>query len=282
MALREKTLARIAGTSCHVRQDGPVTAPAAPLPFTVGIPTAIAHRGGLAHQAENSRPALEAMLELGVRVLETDVRATSDGEVVLAHDPSLERRFGDPREIAEISWDELSGLRDHDDASPLRLEDVLAEYSELVLNIDAKSDDVVSPLMRIVRDPEVRPRVCLAAFSARRVALMRRISGDRVMTGMGMADVARLLAVSRVPGPAPRDVTPRAVQVPLTFHGVTVITPRFLDAAHSRGHVVHVWVVNKAEEMHRLLDLGVDGIVSDDLPVLSQVFRARGLALAQP
>lgn len=114
---------------------------------------------------------------------------------------------------------------------------------------------------------------------------MARITRDRAMLGMGMADVARLVAWANLPARAvgiarrPWQTLPRAVQVPLTFRGVPVITPRFLAGAHEAGHVVHVWTVNEVEQMHRLLDLGVDGLVTDVPSVAVGVFRERGLPL---
>lgn len=242
----------------------------------------LAHRGGAGEAPENTREAIERALALGVRVLETDVRHTLDGEAVLAHDVTLSRRFGDPRDISDVTWDELATMRDHDGAAPVRLVDILGDYPDLVVNVDCKTDEVVSPTLRAVRTSRAVRRVCLTAFSARRVALIARITGERAMVGMGMADVARLLTWASLP---PRAAAPllrgvgasRAVQVPLTFRGVPVVTPRFLQAAHDAGHVVHVWTIDAPDEMDRLLDLGVDGIVTDVPSLAVDVFARRGL-----
>lgn len=245
----------------------------------------LGHRGGGDEAPENTREAVEHMLALGVRVMETDVRHSSDGVPVLAHDVTLARRFGDPRGISDVSWEELAGMRDVDGAAPLRLQDVLVEYPEVIVNVDCKTDEVVSPALKVVRAGRAADRVCLTAFSSRRVARIARITGERSMIGMGMADVARLLARANLPARAaaitPAGPTaPRAVQVPLTFRGLPVVTPRFLQTAHDSGHVVHVWTVDAPEEMERLLDLGVDGIVTDVPSLAVEVFRARGLAPA--
>ncbi|HCX86183.1 MAG TPA: glycerophosphodiester phosphodiesterase [Micrococcales bacterium] len=248
-----------------------------------GKPVILAHRGGMAESPENTREAVSAMLAVGVRAMETDVRHSSDGVPVLAHDVTLARRFGDPRDISTVPWRELAALRDVDGAAPLRLDELLAEHPDVVVNIDAKTDEVVGPVLRAVRQARATERVCLTAFSSRRVARMARITGERVMLGAGMADAARLVALARMPeraaasrlvgaGPA------RAIQVPLTFRGVPVVTPRFVAAAHAAGHVVHVWTVNDPDEMDRLLDLGVDGVVTDVPSLAVEVFARRGLA----
>lgn len=238
----------------------------------------------MAEAPENTRTAIEHMLACGVSVMETDVRHTLDGVPVLAHDVTLQRRFNDPREISAVAWEELAQLRDLDGAQPLRLADALAEFPGVTFNIDAKTDEVVTPTLRLVREARAANRVCLTAFSSRRVARMARITRERAMIGMGMADVARLVAWANLPARAvgiarqPASHLPaRAVQVPLTFRGLPVITPRFLAGAHAAGHVVHVWTVNDPSEMHRLLDLGVDGLVTDAPSAAAVVFRERGL-----
>lgn len=255
--------------------------------YTIGHPVVLAHRGGGGEVPENTLEGVEKMLHLGVEVMETDVRHTSDGVAVLAHDVTLARRFGDPRGVSDVTWEELRELRDVDGAAPASLAGVLAAFPGLVLNIDAKTDEVVAPMLRDVRAANAADRVCLTAFSARRVAQIARITRGRTMIGMGMADVARLLAWANLPV-RPAVLPPgfrraqgsRAVQVPQYFRGLPVVTPRFVQAAHDAGHVVHVWTVDEPEEMHRLLDLGVDGIVTDLPSVAVAVFGERGLAPA--
>lgn len=255
--------------------------------YEIGHPVVLAHRGGRAEFPEHTRVAFEAMRELGVQAMETDVRHTVDGVAVLAHDETLSRRFGDPRNVSSVTWEELAQLRDVDGCAPMRLWDVLVGFPGFVLNIDAKTDEVVTPLLREVRAAGATQRVCLTAFSARRVARMARVTQEKAMIGLGMADVARLLAWAHLPGrasalaPVGRYAgSPRAIQVPQTFRGVPVVTARFVEAMHTAGHVVHVWTVNDPAEMERLLDLGVDGVVTDVPTVAARVWGERGLALA--
>lgn len=243
--------------------------------YTLGSPVVLAHRGGMAEVAENTRAAVEHLRSTGVEVMETDLRHTSDGVVVLAHDTTLRRRFGDPREVSDLTWWELEHLRDVDGERVLRLEEVLADYPDLVLNLDVKTDGALAGTLRAVRAARAADRVCLTAFDSRRVAVMERLTRGQVALGMGMADVARLLAQSR--GWRSTSQRHRAVQVPMTFRGVPVVTPAFVEAAHECSHVVHVWTVNAPEQIDTLLDLGVDGVVTDVPSVAAEVFRRRGL-----
>ncbi|ACQ80898.1 glycerophosphoryl diester phosphodiesterase [Beutenbergia cavernae DSM 12333] len=251
------------------------------MPYLAPPPLALAHRGGLAEAPENSRAAIERMLEIGLRYLETDVRITADGEAVLAHDATLERVMGDPRPVAAVTWDEASALRDASGEGLVRLADVLRDFPRLHVNVDAKSDDAVGPLVRTVLAAGAGDRVCVTSFDAGRVRRLRAGLGDGVATGTGLADAVRLWVASWLPRPARglalRTVASAAVaQVPENWRGLHVLTPAFLRAAHEHGMQVHVWVVNAEADMHRLLDLGVDGLVTDRPSVLRGVLTERG------
>lgn len=252
-------------------------------PYLAGPgPIALAHRGGGLEVPENSRAAVEHTVRLGLNYLETDVRATADGTVVLAHDPEVDRTTDGTGLLAEMTSERLARLRDASGERVPTLAEVLAEHPELHLNIDAKEDAVVAPLLDAVRGAGAEDRVCLASFSDVRLARIRQ-AAPGVATSLGRRDVVRLLAASRtpggrallrgVPGPAEGAV---CVQVPTRYRGMPILTPAFLRAAHAHGLAVHVWTVDEPAEMDRLLDLGVDGLVSDRPSVLRDVLDRRG------
>jgi len=154
------------------------------------------------------------------------------------------------------------------------LEDVLTAWPDVRVNIDPKHDAAVDPLVDLIRRTGSIDRVCVGAFSDGRLARVRSALGDRICTSMGPRQVRRLVLASRgVPG---RRFSAACVQVPVRFGPVTIVTDRFLAAAHRRDLQVHVWTINDAAEMHRLLDLGVDGIMTDRPDVLKAVLEERG------
>ncbi|WP_418605690.1 glycerophosphodiester phosphodiesterase [Georgenia sp. SUBG003] len=248
-------------------------------------PIALAHRGGGLEVPENSRAAVEHTVALGLGYLETDVHATSDGVVVLSHDPTVDRVTDGTGAVGEMTWARLSRLPDRSGERLLRLDELLGDFPGLRVNIDAKNDAVVAPLVETVRRSGAADRVCLASFSDARLARLRSALGPGVATSLGRRDIVRLAAASRLPGPARRWALRRlpgpaegavCTQVPVSHRGVPVVTPRFVAAAHRHGLAVHVWTIDEPAQMHALLDLGVDGLVSDRPRVLRDVLTARG------
>jgi len=226
-------------------------------------------------------PAFEAAVGLGYRYVETDVHLTADGVLVAFHDPSLDRVTDRTGLIAELPWSAVSAARvtppkgSSADAAPIPLlEDLLGTWPDLRVNIDPKHDESVGPLLALLERANAVDRVCIGAFSDRRLARIRRTTNHRVCTGMGPRDIGRLwLAAKGVP--VGHFAAPCA-QVPAHAAGRTLVDRRFLDAAHRRGLKIHVWTIDDPAEMNRLLDLGVDGLMTDRPAVLKEVLQARG------
>jgi glycerophosphoryl diester phosphodiesterase len=242
-------------------------------------PAAFAHRGGAAEAPENSVTAFERAVEsLGYHYLETDVHATADGEVVVIHDPVLDRVTDRAGEVTSLPWSEVGAARLSDGSQVPRLAEVLAAWPGVRWNIDAKHDRVVEPLARVVAAAGAVERVCITAFSDRRVHRVRRLLGPRLCTAMGPIAVAGLRAASFAPSLAP-DALWRpagAAQVPVSQGPVPVVDRRFLSAAHRYGLAVHVWTIDDESAMRNLLDLGVDGIMTDRPSLLREVLVERG------
>lgn len=237
-------------------------------------PIAFAHRGGASAAAENTLAAFADAVELGYRYVETDVQITRDGVLVAFHDDNLLRTCGVDRRISETSWADLSScLVDGREPIPL-LEDVLGTWPDLRVNIDCKTDGALLPLVDCLQRTGSLERVCLGSFSDRRLSRLRSIFGDRACISMGPRSVARLLAGSYLrPIGCP---AANAAQVPTRQGPVPVVTRAMIDHAHRHGVAVHVWTIDDPTEMARLLDLGVDGIMTDDTRALKDVFAARG------
>lgn len=228
----------------------------------------VAHRGGADEAPENSWSAVEHVAGLGLAWMETDLRTTADGVVVLTHDGDLERLAGRQQRLRDLTWSQLADVDPGDGRGLVRLDEVLDTYPELGLNIDLKESAVVQPALQAVRAADALERVRFASFSARRLAMLRR-QEPRATTSLGVGDVAGLLLLSEAALTLPRTRWSwtkgrvDAVQVPMSFRGVPVVTRRFVAQAHRAGLEVHVWTVNEPDEMKRLAGLNVDAVITD-------------------
>ena len=217
--------------------------------------------------------AFAAAVALGYRYVETDVHTTADGVLVAFHDDHLDRVTDRTGRIADLPWAEVQRARlAGGDGVPL-LEDLLGAWPDLRVNIDPKLDNAVAPLVDVLERTAAHDRVCIGAFSDRRLAAIRRFTGNRVCTSMGPRDVGRLRAASL--GVPVGRFAAACAQVPVRQGRLTLVDRRFLEAAHGRGLQVHVWTIDDRTEMERLLDLGVDGLMTDRPDVLKDVLSAR-------
>lgn len=257
--------------------------PAPPHPFLDHPgPIPFAHRGGGGEAPENTYAAFARAVSLGYRYLETDAHASADGTVVVCHDPSLDRTAGRPGVIREMTWRELSTVRLAGGEPLPRLDDLLAAWPGARFNIDAKHPSVVGPLAGVLRRGAALERVCVTAFSDRRLGQLRRRLGPALCSSAGPGAVAALRAASFLPpgrqGPCARLwAGALAAQVPPCWRGLVVADRRLVTAAHRAGLAVHVWTVNDEAFMVHLLDLGVDGIMTDHPTRLKAVLERRGL-----
>ena len=230
-------------------------------------PIILAHRGGGAEGPENTPEAFEALRHIQVYHVETDAHLSADGQVVLNHDPEVDRTYSASGKIREMNWSELRELRGVDGGRMIRLA--------------AKSDEVALPLLEVIHEHDALGRVLVASFDESRLRRLRRLE-PRLVTSVGVGAVTRLVAASQLAQPARRLLVPGplegvwAVQVPEKMGAIRVVDRRFVATAHALGCAVHVWTVNEEEQMHRLLDLGIDGIITDYPTRARKVLEERG------
>lgn len=237
-------------------------------------PLAVAHRGGSLEAEENTMPAFAHAVALGYTHVETDVHATRDGVAVIHHDETLARMTGDPRAIGDLDWAELARLRTKGGAAIPRVDQFLAEFPEIKITFELKCDRVAAPLADAIGQAGALGRVCVGSFSAARTAAIRGLLGPALCWSPAHVGVAALwVAGFGLPLPRPDFAV---VQVPPVFRGMPVVTRRFMTAAKRHGVDVQVWTVNEADEMARLLDLGVGAIMTDRPSLLRDVLAARG------
>jgi glycerophosphoryl diester phosphodiesterase len=268
---------------------------------------AYAHQGGSFEGPSSTLAAIEWSLAGGATAVELDVHATGDRQIVVSHDETVDRTTNHHGEIAELS---LAQLRDMDNAywwiageavTPGRadgeyvhrakaprdrdfalatLEEVSQRFPGVLLNLDIKrSSPDVEPYEELLADElrrlERTGSVIVASFLDHAIQAFRALAPE-VATSAATGETATFYfslqeGSAKVP-PA------QALQVPATFGDVTVVDERFVEAAHEAGLAVHVWTINEEDEMRAMVDLGVDGIVSDRPTRLAQVLKERGCA----
>ena len=244
---------------------------------------ALAHRGGSKHPEnqgrENSMHAFETAVRLGYTHLETDVHVTSDGELIAFHDERLERTTDGTGCVAELPWSAVSSARigGHDPVS--RLGELLEAFPQHFFNIDIKAPGAVEPLYATLKAHAAFDRVCVGSFGARRLRRFRRLAGPTVATAVSGPGIlwnrfgGALSALINSPG--------QALQLPVRWsiagRDTVLIGPPLIRAAHRAGKQVHVWTIDDEAQMEELIDLGVDGLVSDNIAGLKRVLQRRGL-----
>lgn len=252
-------------------------------------PRVIAHRGGGLMRPENSWEAFEFCAAEGFDYVETDAQLSADGEVFLLHDPVLERVSDGRGAVGNLSGEELRALTLHGSRrGPVPLTEALAQFPDTAFNIDAKSDAVVQPLLDAITAAGAQGRVLLASFSSARLRKIRRLYPN-IATSLGESEIASLVATSRLPERSwlhlpwhraalqsdTRAGRPVAVQVPLSYRGIPIVTQRFVALSHYLGYHVHVWTLNDAQQVHLALDRGADAIITDDPTMARSILKSR-------
>ncbi|MER6433233.1 glycerophosphodiester phosphodiesterase [Streptomyces sp. 900105245] len=239
-------------------------------------PIAFAHRGGAADGLENTVAQFRRAFETGYRYMETDVHATADGRLVAFHDTTLDRVTDGAGRIADLRWDDVRQARVGGREPVPLFEELLETFPEVRWNVDVKAEPALRPLLDLIERTDAWDRVCVGSFSEARVLRAQRLAGPRLATSFGTRGVLSLRLRSwGLPAAVRRSAV--AAQVPEAQSGVPVVDQRFVRAAHARGLQVHVWTVNEPARMHRLLELGVDGIMTDHIDTLREVMEDRGV-----
>jgi glycerophosphoryl diester phosphodiesterase len=239
-------------------------------------PRVLAHRGLALDAPENSLLAFARAAEAGAGYVETDVHVSFDGVAVIAHDPTLKRVAGRDVPVGKLTMAELRRVDLGHGQGFCSLEEALDGFGELRFNVDVKAERAVPATVAAVRRTTAAGRVLLTSFSDAR----RRRLGELVpqaVTSAGREGVVRALRASYSTASAFRRALrgATALQVPEGLGGVRIVTPRFVARAHEAGAEVHVWTVNDPARMTRLLDLGVDGLVTDRADLAVPLVAAR-------
>lgn len=253
-------------------------------------PLNFAHRGASARAPENTLEAFRLAMEAGAGGLELDVHMSSDGEVVVIHDATVDRTTDGSGAVAGMTLDELRGLDagysfspDGGQTFPYRgrgvgiptLAEVYEEFPATYVNIEMKEAQpgVEEAVMEVIREAGAEERTLVVSNRHGVVRRFRRLCGDLILTGASRREIRDFYLLSRLRLEGSSRPPYDALQVPLDYRGIPLVTPRFLEAAHSRGVRVDVWTINDPGEMRRLLDLGVDVIMTDRPEALTGVLE---------
>jgi glycerophosphoryl diester phosphodiesterase len=237
-------------------------------------PVAFAHRGGAAHNPENSWPAFEYAVKLGYAYLETDARSTSDGALLAFHDKTLDRVTDSSGQVCNLTYQQVSAARiDGKEPIPL-IEDLLGTFSDLRFNIDLKDPGTIGPLAQVLKRTGAWDRVCVTSFSGRRLLAAQKILERPICLAVTPAAIAAV-RYAGFPG--------KALAVRLARSGAQcaqvprqIATREFIRRSHELGLHVHVWTLNKREDITHALDLGADGVMTDDVVLLKDILTERG------
>ena len=240
---------------------------------------AIAHRGGRSLGPENTLYTFKRAVELGTNVLEMDLQTTSDGALVILHDREVDRTTNGTGAVDGFTLSDLkkldAGFRwspENSRSYPMRnkgvtiptLTEVFKDFPDTRINIEIKSSQVntIQNLCRSIRDNRMSQKVMVACFDAGKLGEFRSICPE-VATSAGASEAAIFYWLQWANLESAYSPNAQALQVPETYGDHRIATRRFVDAAHARNMRVHVWTVNQVEAMQRLIDLGVDGIMTD-------------------
>lgn len=240
---------------------------------------AFAHRGGAGAWPENTMPAFQGAVDLGYRYIETDVHATRDGVLLAFHDDKLDRVTDMQGVIAEMDYAEVRKARIAGTEPIPLMAELLSAWPELRINIDPKRDNAAGPLIQLLKDANAVERVCVNSFSGRRTAGIREALGPNLCTGMGPLSTTRL-RFSSWAGPAGfvfGGFAEGCAQIPTEQYGITLVDENLVGKAHELGLQVHVWTIDDPDEMRRLIEVGVDGLMTDEPALMKTVLSEMGL-----
>jgi len=239
-------------------------------------PIAFAHQGGAAEFPGNTMKAFDGAAALGYRYIETDLQSTSDGVLIMFHNDTLDETTDHTGTISQLPWSAVREAKVGGTEPLVRFEELLDAHPGVRLNIEPKTDRAVGPFIEAVQRTGIIDRICCGSFSDKRLKEVRKALGPTLCTSTGNWTAARLRLASWLHLKALGRTKAACTQVPPKEKFLPIADGRYISFAHDVGLGVHVWTIDEADEMRRLLDLGADGIMTDKPSVLKDVLVQRG------
>ena len=233
----------------------------------------MAHRGGSLEAPENTIESFKYAIEIGSDIIETDIQLSSDGVPYIFHDDDLKRIPGIEKDFNDLLASEIDELNIFGDFKIPTLEETLKQFPDTKFQIDFKTDEVVDPAIEIINKlPHVKKNLCIASFSSQRLQKIKSKLSD-VTYSMGPHEVLKLLLKSF--GIYRGEVGGDCLQIPIYRYGIKIVTKRFVDFCKRENIKISVWTINSTEEMDYLIDLDVDGIITDKPKALINLLASR-------
>ena len=247
----------------------------------------IAHQGGEQLRPSNTMPAFEHAVELGVDVLEMDIHQTKDGVLILMHDDTVDRTTDGSGSIKEMTLAEIKALdaghywTDDDGATyPYRgqgitvptLAEIFQAFPDMPMNIEIKQDSpsIVKPFCDLIHEYDMADQLLIPTFHPDTMNEFRE-KCPGIATSMTEPEIRLFYGLNKVGFGSFFSPPGQAFQVPESSGGLQIITPRFVENAQKRNIAVHVWTVNDPADMERLIETGIDGIITDRPDLLLEV-----------
>ena len=230
----------------------------------------LAHRGGAEESFENTLESFEYSQSIGCEFIETDVQASSDGVPYIFHDDDLKRILNKSVKFNELSSKEIDELQIFEKYKIPKLSETLIQFPNLLFQIDFKTDEVVNPALDIINKTNSSRRVCVASFNSNRLDKVRGSYPDLCIS-MGPNEVAKTLIASF--GLYKGNIAGDCLQIPMKYYGIKIVTKRFVDYVKSRGLKIMVWTINDVKTFKHLIDLKVDGIITDKPKLLFETLK---------
>ena len=220
----------------------------------------LAHRGGSLESLENTIESFAYSQSIGCRFIETDVQVSADGIPYIFHDESIKRLLGSDVIFSSMNSSEIDELKLFDNHHIPTLESVLNLFPDLYFQIDLKTNLVAKPALKVIKENNAMHRVCIASFNSKR---LKQVDSDypEICLSMGPTEVIKLLLSSF--GLYKKEISGDCLQVPMYWYGIKVVTKRFINFIHSKNLKIMVWTINDTKTFEKLIDLNVDGIITD-------------------
>ena len=227
------------------------------------------HRGDTSIFLENTIEAFQSAVSSGYQYLETDLRETADGKIITFHDPNLKRITGANITISETKFSDIRMKRLPSRETIPTIDELLEEFPDSFFNMDLKVSHIEEKVLRKIYSHNALERVCLGSFNSRTIKKINALE-PKILTSMGISQVIMYKFFWK-------KTHSNLIQIPTSRYGIKVVTKNFIDRLHKDGYKVHVWTINSESQMQTLIDLGVDGIMTDNASGLMNVMRQNKL-----